>query len=197
MNLRPAIVEGIGTFLLSFVVLAGTHDLIGFLPTPLAAGLTLGVFVYVAGNISGAHINPAVTIALASIRKISNSQAALYVVAQLLGGLLAHTIFKGFHELNGSGVVSNNGTMFFEAIGTFVLLFGIAAVVHGKVEKAAAGMAIGGSLLIGILIASVVGAGALNPAVALALWSLNPATILGPIAGGIASVWVFKMLVQE
>jgi glycerol uptake facilitator-like aquaporin len=196
MDFRPAIMEGIGTFLLASVVLVGSHDLLGLIPTALAAGVTLGIFVYVAGSTSGAHINPAVTIALASIHKIDGKQAIAYIVAQLAGAFLALKIFQGFNDFTGDMVASNNGVMFFEAIGTFVLLFGISAVVHGKVDKAATGAAVGGSLLIGIMIAAQASAGVLNPAVALALWSVNPATILGPIAGAIAGVWTFKMLVK-
>ncbi len=197
MDFRPAIVEGIGTFLLASVVLVGSHDMLGLVPTALAAGITLGIFVYVAGSTSGSHLNPAVTIALASIRKIDGKQAAAYIVAQLAGAFLALKVFEGFNDFTGNLVTNSNGVMFFEAIGTFVLLFGISAVVHGKVDKAATGAAVGGSLLIGVMVAAQAGAGVLNPAVALALWSVNPATILGPIAGAIAGVWAFKMLATK
>ena len=70
MNLRHCFSELLGTFLLAFLV----HLSIGAhfpVPTPIIAGLTLGLIVYMLGGISGAHVNPAVTIALASIGKIS------------------------------------------------------------------------------------------------------------------------------
>jgi len=193
-TLRAAIAEFLGTFLLSFAVLAGVNGDLFPIPTPFAAAAVLGIFVYLAGGISGAHINPAVTIALATMRKIENKRAVAYVVAQCLGGLVAMAIFRGVGTLEPDAIDGSAQTMFFEAIGTFMLLFGISAVVHGAVQQSLSGLVIGGSLLIGIMISLSGGAGALNPAVSLTLNTLNPATLLGPIIGGIAGAWSWVFL---
>ena len=83
-----------------------------------------------------------------------------------------------------------------ELIGATILTFGIAAVVHGKVSSTLSGIVIGWSLLIGIILASALGsAGILNPAVALALGSLNLSYALGAIAGGVIGVQLYKRLI--
>ena len=168
------------------------------LATAIVAGLVLCLFVYTIGPISGAHINPAVTVALASIQKISPMDAIGYVVSQVLGALLAMWVAKNY----GSGflptvLVSNTARVgLAEAMGAFALVFGVSAVVHGKVHSAASGLTIGGSLLIGILIASVAGNGVANPAVAIGIGSVSPMYLLGPLAGGLAAAWVYKFLVE-
>ena len=83
--------EFFGAFVLSLVVglsVSGQFPIV----TPVLAGLTLGLFVYTIGVISGCHINPAVTVGLLSIGKIKMNEAAKYIVAQLLGGILASVL---------------------------------------------------------------------------------------------------------
>ena len=80
--------EFVGTFLLTLAVsvcLASKFPV----PTAVVAALTLGVSVYVFGAISGTHINPAITLGILSVGRISPKDAALYVVSQLAGAGLA------------------------------------------------------------------------------------------------------------
>lgn len=194
-NLPKYAAEFLGTFALTLMVtLSLTTDFP--IPTPLVAALTVGLFVYTVGNISGTHLNPSVTVALASIRKISPADAVVYIVVQFLGALCAMWVAKTY----GSGflptvLVSNTPRVgVAEAMGAFTLVFGIAAVVYGNVHAAASGITIGGSLLLGILVASVASNGVLNPAVAIGIGSVSPMYLLAPLAGGLAAAWLYRYL---
>src|SRR3989344_6634810 len=85
MKIHAYAAELLGTFLLALLSLGSSFPV----PTPVVAGLTLGLIVYMFGSVSGAHVNPAVTVGLAVIHKISWNDAAAYIVMQLTGGLLA------------------------------------------------------------------------------------------------------------
>ncbi len=188
--------ELLGAFALTLAVTLSVTSAEFALATPIVAGLTLGLFVYTVGTISGAHINPAVTIALATIRKISPVDALAYVVAQVAGALLAMWVAKTY----GGGfdpalMVANTPRVgLAEAMGAFTLVFGISAVVHGKVHSAASGLVIGGSLMLGILVASVASNGVLNPAVAIGIGSVSPMYLLAPVVGGVAAAWAYVFL---
>src|SRR3981081_1226182 len=87
--------ELVGTFVLVFggvgsAVLAGSH--IGFAGVSFAFGLSLLAMVYTIGPISGCHINPAVTLGVLLARKINARDAAAYVVAQIVGAVIASAV---------------------------------------------------------------------------------------------------------
>ena len=85
MNYRAYAAELIGTFFLTLVVYLSVSGTGHFqLPTAVLAGMTLGLSVYAFGAISGSHINPAVTLGLASIGKLKPLDAAMYTVAPML-----------------------------------------------------------------------------------------------------------------
>ncbi|HEX7400726.1 MAG TPA: aquaporin, partial [candidate division Zixibacteria bacterium] len=97
--------ELIGTFVLVFIgcgsaVIAGGH--IGFLGISFAFGLSVLVMVYAIGNISGCHINPAITIAMLGAGKIKGKDAIAYIIAQCIGAIIGagvlYLIASGFPE---------------------------------------------------------------------------------------------------
>ncbi len=196
MNYRAYAAELVGTFLLAFMVHMGVGGQLP-VPTPVIAGLTLGLIVYMFGAISGAHVNPAVTVGLWSIGKIKPKDAGLYIVAQFIGGFVAYAL--GSAILGESlQVTVENTTMVaaFELFGAAILMLGISSVVYGKVSDAASGLTIGTALTLGVFAASVGSNGVLNPAVAIGIGSLSPAYILGPIAGAILGTWAYRTLVR-
>ncbi len=197
MHLHRYAAELLGTFLLAFMVkLSVTSQLP--LPTPVIAGLTLGLGVYMLGSISGAHLNPAVTIALASVRKIPVLDAVWYVGAQLSGGyiaLLAAEALTGVH-LVPAIADATQGIVAAEALGAAILVLGVSSVVWGKAPHDAAGLTIGTALALGAMCASTVSAGIVNPAVALALGSFSVAYIVGPIVGGVVAAWGYKAIAK-
>lgn len=195
--LNKYIAEFIGTFALSLIVLmALAYNDILPIAVPLIAALTLTLFVYSIGPISGCHINPSVTLGQLSIKKISPKDAAFYIVAQVLGAVTALLLSKVWGIALPQGATMFDGRLFLaEMLGALFFNFGIAAVVYGKAKEQMSGVVIGGSLLFGILVASFAGAaGILNPAVAITLNSATILYIVAPIVGAILGVQAYKYI---
>ena len=194
---QKLIAEAFGTFALALAVLATLNSEMPAVATPVAAGLVLGLCVYTIGSKSGCHINPAVTLGLWSVNKIKTNEAVQYIVAQVLGGLIAFGLAS---TMLGSGIAlgmapESMNIFLAELIGAALFTFGIAGVVYGKVRDDMSGLVIGGSLLLGITIAAALGsAGILNPAVAVALGSLNLSYALGSIAGAMLGFNFYKYI---
>jgi aquaporin Z len=194
--MKKYIAEIIGTFTLTAVVL-GSLSSIFPISTVLLAGITLGLFVYSIGHISGSHINPAVTLGLLSIKKISLFDAVLYIIAQCVGAGLA---YLAMHTAFGTEIahvvpVDSIRVVCAEILGTFLFTFGIASVVYGQSEKSMGGIVVGGSLALGITLASFIGSnGVLNPAVALGIGSFNLSYLLAPIVGSVLGMNVYKLI---
>ncbi len=193
--IKKYFVELLGTFSLTLAVLLSLSH--GFpVPTPLMAGLTLGIFVYTLGHVSGMHINPAVTIGLYSAGKIRTREAVFYVIAQFIGASVA--MLLGRSLVGSPSIIAGSGFNLYiaEAIGAFFLLLAVSAAVNKKVSDPVSGLVIGGSLALGALLASVVSNGVLNPAVAFGIGSFSLPYILGPIAGALLGVRVYRSVVD-
>lgn len=192
--LAASVAEFIGTFLLAAVVVAASGQPLFVLFAVLAA-------VLVVGGISGAHLNPALTIGALATRRITLVRAACYVVAQVLGALMALVVLSGF--VNAAPAVSEQAQAFgqtapslfaapeiaegkewtvlaAELLGTVVLAFGVASVVRlgrvaGDLHHAFGyGAALYVALLLAGTAANYVGASAiLNPAFAASLQALS------------------------
>jgi MIP family channel proteins len=197
------IAEFIGTLLLVFFITAAVSLYVTsptrVNPTPFIDFSVIGlVHVFVLFGliqtlavISGAHFNPAITAAMAALRQISLIDAAIYVVAQLAGGIAGALLTKALLLDEGKGVnygavaVSSrlNGDIFpgmvAEALGTFFLVwvvFGVA--VNPRAAKDWAAFAIGAALGLGVMVfAPLTGAG-FNPARA-----FGPAIVSGEFGG--------------
>lgn len=193
---RKYCAEFIGTFALTFTVLLSIGGTSASL-TAVFAALTVGLFVYTVGNISGTHLNPAVTLSLLSVKKISLHDAAAYIVVQVLGALLAMFLASQMPIAHIVVTAADSMTVAFaEAIGAFVLVFGISPVVYGKVHSAASGLVIGGSLFLGLRLTDGLSNGVLNPAVAIGIGSVSAVYLLAPVAGGLAAVWCYRFLID-
>lgn len=199
---KKYIAEAIGTCALSFVVL-GAASVASPQSLPLAipviAGLTLMLFVYTIGPISGSHINPAVTIGLLSIKKISKQEAFMYVLAQALGALGALLLAQLFAlSLPSVSAPFDMRVFIAEALGTAFFTFGIASVVFGNVKDQLSGIVIGWSLLFGVLVASFGGAfGILNPAVAFAVNAASVTYLLAPIVGSTVGFHTYMHIIKK
>jgi len=186
--------EFLGTFLLVFF---GTGAVVvgdrfpGMLPhTAIAATFGLVVLAMIAaiGDISGAHINPAVTFGFWLARRFPGRDVAPYLFAQILGATAASGLLRGLfpsHRTLGATVpVCRPGTAFgIEVLLTFALMFVILHVSHGAKEKGTmAGLAVAGTVALSALVGGpITGA------------SMNPARSLGPavISGAYASLWIY------
>lgn len=193
--------ELIGTF---FLVLT-----IGMSANPIAIGSILMVMVYMGGNISGAHYNPAVTLAILIRGKINAKDAGIYMVFQIIGATIASFIIQRHFGTIGfpmpSLEVSFIGAVFYEIAFTFALALVVLNVATTK--KAAGnsyyGLAIGFTVLAGAYSVGALSGGAFNPAVALGpmiadlfgtrqLLSSTVIYIIGPFAGAVIAAFFFK-----
>ncbi len=122
----------------------------------IAVGFVLFVLIETLGPVSGCHINPAVTFAMVLADKIDKRRAAVYVVAQMAGGvvgvLAAHAMFYGnpfFEWAAISAVVRNNGTYFAEFLGTVTLIVVIFGTMYHQSKQAGLiiGLLVGGFLI--------------------------------------------------
>lgn len=190
------LIECIGTFFLVFTV--------AFTGNPFAIGAMLTALVYMGGYISGAHYNPAVTLAVLLRGKIERNDAIRYMLAQVLGGCIAallYWVIKGSFFIPKPGVdVDFLTALAIEIICTFVLAFVILQVATSKqAPNQFFGLAIGSTLLAIATIGGPISGGVYNPAVALGPLLLSSANIshiflylLGPFTGGALAAFVFK-----
>ena len=173
-SLFAALAELVGTFFLTLVALTVPAP-----ATPYAVGLTLLVFVYAIGGLSGCHINPAVTVGLVASRRFPLIEGLIYIVLQIAGALLARFVAG----LNVVGKLADDyqaGSPGAEFLGFGILMLTVAATTENKVSKSGSGIAVGGALLAGLLLSN----GILNPAVAIAMGeAASPATWMTVISG--------------
>ena len=171
---RDSIAEFIGTFMLVFVgagaALASGGGAVG---AGLGFGLILVVIVYTFGHISGAHVNPAVTLGLLLGEKVSTVRAVAYWVAQFAGAIVAALALRAVlpEAIRGDLAatvpaegVTNVQALIIEFALTFFLVSTVyQAAVYGKAGTAA-GLAIGLTLAAAIVFAGNLTGGSLNPA---------------------------------
>ena len=184
---KKLVAEFIGTFALVLVgcgavmVNATTGGSLGHGGICAAFGLVIMVMIYATGHISGAHFNPAVTVAFAAIDRFRWSEVLPYVVSQCVGATVASFVLAGvLGEVAGMG-----GTSFaigwvsatvVEFLFTFALMFVITAVAtDARAEGAMAGLAIGGTVAMAALVGGPLTGASMNPA-----RSMGPAMVAGP-----------------
>jgi aquaporin Z len=193
------VAEFFGTAILALAVLAVATSQIGLgYFVAFGAGLALVLLVLSIGSVSGAVVNPALTIGLWTIRQISTLRAAAYLVVQLLGGVAA---FGLFGYLTGNDTWTNRSQGFdsqllvAEVIGTAIFAFGVAAAYFQRLSGTNKALLIGGSFSLGIIVASIASAAFLNPAVALAGQTWEWGTyVLGPVLGAIIGINLYSLL---
>ncbi len=180
-NYKVFVAEFVGTFALVFVgSAAGIYgQTLGLLGIALAHGLTLMAFLYMYGNISGTHINPAVTLGLALNGNVKWIDALVYWVAQFAGGVLAAIVLRtiivvlnenAFAGAASSGLLTDMTKYPFYyamAVEALLTLFLVTAFLHTSVGQDAtpfAGIAIGLTLVVAILAGGPLTGASLNPA---------------------------------
>jgi aquaporin Z len=188
---RAVIAEFIGTFMLASVVLASRGE-------PIYVMFGLVGIVLLIGALSGAHVNPAVTIGALITRRIGWLRALGYIIFQVLGAAVAYFAFTAF--LGGSGATGDAAALgapavfsavdistlagkewyifFAELIGTAILGFAVANATRERQDRVAAAFTVGLGIFVALIVAvsaaSYVGANAIiNPAVAVALQAFH------------------------
>jgi len=200
-NAATLVAEFIGTGILTLMILSIQRSTIG-VPFFVAAGaaLALAVITYALHESSGAHFNPALTIALWTARKISTVTGALYIVAQLLGAWAAYGLYTYFVNTHLSSVGGHFTAriLIAETVGTAIFSFGVASTVYRRLSLEGSAAFTGVSYMIGIVVASSAAIGLLNPAVALGVRAWVWGTyVLGPVIGAIVGVNLYGLLFAE
>ncbi len=192
---RRAAAEGLGAFALVFAgcgaivtntVHAGTLGTVG---VALVFGLVIMAMVYATGHLSGAHLNPAVTLAFTLTRHFPRHEALAYIAAQLLGAIAGAALLLAIWPSQPADLgttlpsVGNGSALAYEAALTALLMFTIMAVATDtRAVGAGAAIAIGGAVGLDALFGGpITGA------------SMNPARSAGPalVSGELRDLWIY------
>lgn len=193
--LRRSAAEGIGAFALVFagcgaIVTDAVHQgVLGAVGVSLVFGLVIMAMVYATGHLSGAHLNPAVTLAFALTRHFPGREALAYVAAQIAGALAAAALLLAVWPSEPASLgatvpsVGAGSALVYEAVLTAFLMFVIMAVATDtRAVGAGAAIAIGGTVGLDALFGGpITGA------------SMNPARSLGPglVSGELHEIWIY------
>jgi glycerol uptake facilitator protein len=186
-----------------------------------AFAMVIAVVIYSMGRVSGAHINPAVTIALWATKRFPSTDSAAYIISQLIGASIGSLLFAltvGMRAVTVGGLgatapfpgIEYGQAILVEAIGTFVLMMVIMGVAVDK--KAPVGFA---GIIIGLTVGGVITAtgniagASLNTARTFGpylgdwllggpnLWVYLPIYIIGPIAGAVIAAFFYDFITSE
>ena len=218
------VAEFIGTFVLVFAVTLAVSLFINpqgtgsdWAVVGLVHFLVLFMIVMTIGSISGAHVNPAVTVALLALRKIRPNDAAVYILLQLAGGVAGALMTKfllidDLADQQNVGAVSLNLSILggdfqgfvAELLGAFFLVWAVVAVaVNPRAARDWSGLAIGGTLGFAVLIIGALTGGSFNPArwfgpaLVSGEWNTPLLYIFAPVVGGVLAALTYWYLFVE
>ena len=194
------VVAGCGAIMVDSI----THGAITHLGVGLVFGLVIMVMIYATGHISGAHFNPAVTLAFAAVGRFSWREVPAYVAGQVVAGLLgAGVLLALLGPVADLGMTLPSGSdaqsLGMEGVLTFFLMFVITAVAtDGRAVGQMAGLAIGGTVALAAVFGGPISGASMNPA-----RSLAPAIVAGnldavwiylagPVLGALAGAWAYE-----
>jgi aquaporin Z len=196
------VLGGCGTAVFAIITRGDLSNGVGLTGVSLAFGLTVVTGAYALGHVSGGHFNPAVTLGLVAAKRFDAKDAAGYIVAQIVGGIIAIAAIwaivsgvpGGFTKEVGSlasngygddrGLYSLGAVVIAEIVLTFMFLIVILGATHKKASPAMGGLAIGLALTLIHLISIPISNTSVNPA-----RSIAPAIFEGGDA--LQQVWVF------
>ncbi|XP_071914230.1 aquaporin NIP2-1-like [Coffea arabica] len=210
--IRKVTAEIIATYMLVFVTCgsaalsASDEHKVSKLGASVAGGLIVTVMIYAVGHISGAHMNPAVTLAFAAVRHFPWKQAPFYAGAQLTGAISAgFTLHVLLRPIEHVGTTSPSGTtiqaLVMEIVVTFSMMFVTSAVATDtKAIGELAGIAVGSAVCISSILAGPISGGSMNPA-----RSIGPAIasnyyegiwvyVVGPVCGTLLGAWSYNFI---
>ncbi|MHC4268100.1 MAG: MIP/aquaporin family protein [Planctomycetota bacterium] len=223
-NNKKYLSELLGTFALVFVgsgcvcadyylVKTGSQGF-GLMGIAVAFGFVVVAVVYSLGYISGAHINPAVTISMIVTKRMKANIGLMYIISQITGAAFAGYLLKLlFPEalssvFLGTCVLGSNVTVIqaviMEAVITFLLVFVVyATVIDKRATPALSGLAIGFVVLFGVMVGGTISGGAMNPArvfgpaIASGHFANHYVWWIGPVIGGVFAGFCYDMFFSE
>jgi aquaporin Z len=207
------LVEIVGTFILVYAIASAAtvysdSGQLGVIGIGLVHALVLTAIVYAIGYRSGAQVNPAVTIGLLVAKKIGGKEAVVYIIAQIIGAVIAAAVVYSIFgsEMSASVTLPSEDNvvraLILETVMTFTLVYVVLATTTSKNFKIVplAGLAIGFTLGFNVIFGGSITGGSLNPArsfgPALVTWDFAYQWIywVAPIAGGLIAAGVYKLL---
>ncbi len=214
MKMKKYFSEALGTYALIFfgtgavVVNQVTDGVVSHLGVAISFGLVVMIMIYALGAISGAHINPAVSIGFALTDRFDKKDLLPYIFAQLLGALLASVTLRLLFPLAPSlGETIPSGSelqsFVFELILTYFLMLVILLVSQNKSTTIYTPIAVGGTVLLEALFAGPICGASMNPARSFAPaivsgnWTSLWLYLVAPILGAILATWTWKFLKEE
>lgn len=192
--MKKYIAEFISTFALIFcgtgaiIINQETNGTIGHAGIAFTFGLIVIAMIYSFGHISGAHMNPAVTLGLWLTKRFTGKEILPYITMQLLGAIIASLVLKSLFPTNANlGATLPAGTEQQSFILEFILTFILMLVILYSTEESNhvnhfAGLAIGGTVLLEALFAGPICGASMNPA-----RSISPALV----SGNFTSLWLY------
>jgi len=216
--IKPIVAELVGSFAFIFIGAGSiitntlTHGSIGLLGIAFAHGLALSIMITVFGATSGGHLNPAVTIGFLVTRRIAPILGILYIVAQLVGGILAGLLLRvifppaawlaahlGTPNL-ASGTSFGTGVLI-EAILTFFLVLAVFGTAVDERAPKIGGFGIGLTVLADILVSGPLTGASMNPsrtfgpALAGGFWQNDLVYWIGPFIGAIIAASLYEYVI--
>jgi aquaporin Z len=211
--MRNYVTEFIGTF---FLVLTIGLTVLGGTPlAPLAIGCSLMIMVYMGGHVSGAHYNPAVSLAVFLRGKMaSGGELMRYWAAQVVGALAAALVVRAIAGSTFTPAPAAGTSAGAALLVEFLYTFALALVVLNSAASAKThgnsfyGLAIGFTIVVAAFAGGPISGGAFNPAVGIGpiavhatagdgTWDFLWLYIVGPVLGGAAAAWVFGLQERE
>lgn len=204
--MKKLLAESVGTFCLVFVGTGAiiVNDVSGGAVTPVGIALTFGLIVlamiYAVGDVSGAHLNPAVTLAFFAARRLAGAQVLPYIASQVTGAVAASGLLRTLFSTHATlGATLPSGTLWqsfvLEFVLTAILMFVILSVSTGSKERGiTAGIAVGAVIALEAMFAGPISGASMNPARSIApalvafelsgLWLY----LVAPVAGALVAV---------
>ncbi|KAK6930018.1 Major intrinsic protein, partial [Dillenia turbinata] len=193
---RIVLAEVLGTFILMFCICGiiastqATRGEIGLTGYATIAGLAIIVVIFSIGRISGAHVNPAATIAFATSGHFPWSKVPIYILAQVVGSTLATIVGRCVYGVNPSLMTTRalqgcSAAFWVELIATFIIMF-LAAALTGQAKSVGplSGIVVGIAIALSVLITGPISGGSMNPA-----RSLGPALV----AWRFDDLWIYMV----
>jgi MIP family channel proteins len=207
--------ELVGTFTLVFagcgaiIIDSVSRGQITHVGVAITFGLVIGAMIYAIGHISGAHFNPAVTLAFALTRHFPFRRVPLYWLAQLFGAAIAALLLRAmFGDVAHVGATIPSGgdgqSFVLEIVLTFFLMFVIMAVAtDDRAVGQAAALAVGGTVLLDAMFGGPISGASMNPArsfgpaLASNMWAHYWIYVVAPIAGAIVGAFTYELVRGE
>jgi glycerol uptake facilitator-like aquaporin len=206
-RLAMLVAEFLGTGVLTLAVLSVQRSQLGLAYfVAIGAGLAVLLLTYVFGGVSGAQLNPALTFALFTARRIKLVPAVIYIAAQLLGAWAAYGLYHYFvhNDVQPITQAFSGRILVAEAVGTMVFALGWAAAAYNRFEEGRFAALAGVAFAIGVMVASTASVGLANPALALGTraWEVVGENgwwnyVVGPLVGGVIGVNLYGLLFAD